>query len=53
MAFDSNRIISLGSDDTMRFWAWGGKVEAADKFHVLSKVRGAGGGVGRGWIGAR
>jgi len=37
VAFDSNRIISVGTDDTMRYWSWGKKEEAADKFHVLSK----------------
>ena len=37
MAFDSNRIISVGTDDTMRYWSWGKKDEVQDKFHVLNK----------------
>merc|ERR1711871_1891982 len=35
VAFDSERIISVGGDNTLRFWQWGKKVLPRDKYHVL------------------
>jgi WD40 repeat protein len=37
VAFDSERIISAGGDNTLRYWAWGKKIEPKNKFHVLDK----------------
>jgi WD40 repeat protein len=37
VAFDSERIISAGTDNTLRYWEWGKKVGAQDKHHILDK----------------
>jgi hypothetical protein len=37
LAFDTERIISIGSDNTMRYWQWGDRSFAQDKFHLLDK----------------
>lgn len=35
VAFDAERIISAGGDNTLRYWQWGKKLTAQDKFHIL------------------
>ncbi len=38
VAFDSDRIISIGVDNTMRYWQWGGdRMPPRDKYHILDK----------------
>ena len=38
VAFDSERIVSIGGDNTVRFWQWGKKKTGAeDKYHVLDQ----------------
>jgi hypothetical protein len=35
VAFDSERILSAGGDNTMRYWQWGKRSAPSDKVHVL------------------
>ena len=36
VAFDTERIVSIGGDNTIRYWTWGKKkVGGDDKYHVL------------------
>ena len=38
VAFDSERIVSIGGDNTIRFWQWGKKKTGTeDKYHVLDQ----------------
>lgn len=37
IAFDSERIISVAGDNTLRYWTWGQKSSGQDKIHVLNK----------------
>ncbi len=37
LAFDSERILSAGGDNTVRYWQWGKKSGPTDKYHVLDK----------------
>jgi WD40 repeat protein len=37
LAFDTERIISAGTDNTLRFWKWGKGTGPQDKYHVLGK----------------
>ena len=37
LAFDLGRIVSVGVDNTMRYWQWGARVLPKDKFHLLDK----------------
>jgi len=37
LAFDSERIISISGDNTVRYWQWGQQTAPSDKVHVLDK----------------
>jgi len=37
IAYDSERIISVAGDNTLRYWTWGQKASGQDKIHVLNK----------------
>lgn len=37
LAFDSERIISISGDNTVRYWQWGQTSAPTDKVHVLDK----------------
>lgn len=37
LAFDSERIISISGDNTVRYWQWGQQSAPTDKVHVLDK----------------
>jgi murein DD-endopeptidase MepM/ murein hydrolase activator NlpD len=37
LAFDSERIISVSGDNTVRYWQWGQQTPPSDKLHVLDK----------------
>jgi murein DD-endopeptidase MepM/ murein hydrolase activator NlpD len=37
LAFDSERIISVSGDNTVRYWQWGQSTAPTDKVHVLDK----------------
>lgn len=37
LAFDSERIISISGDNTVRYWQWGQQTAPTDKVHVLDK----------------
>ena len=37
VAFDSERIISVAGDNTLRYWKWGQKATGQDKIHVLNR----------------